>query len=126
MFEVALGQHRVLDIGLGCDVLQLESQTDDAESALGCGSATETLDRLVHHGHEGRVGLVLRFSTHALGGRVECVGVLGVLAHGHLAELGDHRVGGGTTDVGQGQRRLVGGDGQVLNGGGSLKDLHVL
>ena len=52
--------------------------------------------------------------------------MLDVLTHGHRGELGHHRVGRRAPDVGQRQRRLVRGDGQVLDRGRCLEDLYVL
>ena len=60
-----------------------------------------------------------------LGRGVEGVGVLGVLAHRHLGEFGDHRVGRRSPDVGKRKCRLVGGDGQVLDRSGRLEELDV-
>ena len=80
---------------------------------------------LVDHGDERRVRLGLRLAPEGPGGRVEGVGVLDVLTHRDLGELGHHGVGRRPADVGQGQGRLVGGDGQVLDGGRGLEDLDV-
>jgi hypothetical protein len=51
--------------------------------------------------------------------------VLRVLSHGDLGELGHHLIGLGAADVGQRECRFVGGNGQILNGGCRLEDLHV-
>ena len=66
LFEVELDQRRVLDVGLGRDVLELERQADDAEGTLGGGGAAQALDGLVDDGHERRVRLVLRLAAEGL------------------------------------------------------------
>ena len=95
-------------------------------SAPCCGRrARQRGDGLLHYRDEGGVRLGLRLATHLLHRGVERLGMLGVLGLGHLAELGDDRVGGAPADVRKRQRRLVGADREVLDRRRGLEHLDV-
>ena len=121
-----LGQGGVLDVGLGGDVLQLEGESRRRRGRPWAAVAPLRLaTALLTTGTKAGSGLFCALPPRCLAAALKASACWACWPMVTWAELGDHRVGRRSPDVGEGERRLVGGHGQVLDGGRRLEDLHV-